>query len=401
VRAKLWLTLGPRTLFGDGKAELLERIDSLGSLRRAAARMGMSYRYAWGLLRELERAAGFAFLERGGAGSGGRLRLSARGRRFVAAYRSFSAPLQAQVRRAFRRVFGPGGRRLSALLTAALLGAAAAAGDAAAAGVAADTRAAEAAADSAPGTIVFAVGTSPADTGLLDALVPPFEAASGHRVKVIAVGTGQALALAERGEADLVLSHAPEAEEAFMVRGLGLARRRLMFNDFVLVGPGADPAGTGRTAGLRQAFAAVLRAGSLFVSRGDGSGTHAAERRLWKEAGLDPSGPTYLETGQGQAATLRIASQKRGYALCDRGTFLSQRAHLGLDILAEDRPPLRNVYHLIVTQPANGKRVNVHGAEALARFLLSPGSIARLREFGSREFGRPLFTPDPEPYGGG
>jgi tungstate transport system substrate-binding protein len=389
VRAKLWLTLGPRTLFGDGKAELLERIDSLGSLRRAAARMGMSYRYAWGLLRELERAAGFPFLERGGAGSGGRLRLSARGRRFVAAYRAFRAPLDVQVRRAFRRFFGPGGRRLLLVpLFAALLaavGAGASAGDAAA---------------PAHGPIVFAVGTTAYDTGLLDALIPPFEAVSGHRVKVIPVGTGQALALAERGEADLVLGHTPEQEEQFMARGLGLIRRRLMANDFVLAGPGTDPAGARRAGGLSKAFSAIARSGSLFVSRGDQSGTHFAERRLWKESGLEPSGPAYLETGQGQAATLRIASQKQAYALSDRGTFLSQRAHLDLGVLAEDRPPLRNVYHLIVTRPGNGERVNARGAEALARFLLSPESAGRLREFGRREFGQSLFIPDPEPYDG-
>jgi tungstate transport system substrate-binding protein len=389
VRAKLWLTLGPRTLFGDGKAELLERVDSLGSLRRAAARMGMSYRYAWGLLRELERAAGFAFLERGGYGSRGRLRLSARGQRFVASYRAFSAPLEEQVRRAFRRIFGAGGRRgLLAPFVAALVAA-----------TPLPATAAGTAADPPPGPIVFAVGTSAYDTGLLDALIPPFEAAGGPPVKVIAVGTGQALALAERGEADLVLSHAPEAEQAFMERGLGLARRRLMSNDFILVGPSDDPAAARQAAGLREAFAAVFRAGSPFVSRGDGSGTHVAEQRLWREQGLKPARPVYLETGQGQAATLRIASQKRAYALCDRGTFLSQRAHLDLEMLAEERPPLHNVYHLIVTRAANGRRVNVRGAEALARFLLSPASIDRLREFGRSEFGQPLFTPDPEPYG--
>jgi tungstate transport system substrate-binding protein len=389
VRAKLWLTLGPRTLFGEGKAELLERVESLGSLRRAAARMGMSYRYAWGLLRELERAAGFAFLERGGAGSGGRLRLSAPGRSFVAAYRAFSAPLEAQVRRAFRRVFGTGGRRrLLAPLITALVAATGAGGSAGAAAADEPSRA----------PIVFAVGTTTYDTGLLDALLPPFEAAGGHDVKVISVGTGQALALAERGEADLLLTHDPQAEEAFMARGLGLARRRLMLNDFVLAGPRADPAGARRAGGLRGAFAAMRRAGSPFVSRGDGSGTHLAERRLWKESGSEPTGPAYLETGQGQAATLRIASEKGAYALCDRGTFLSQRARLDLDIVAEDQPPLRNVYHLIVTRPSNGARVNARGAEALARFLLSAESIGRLREFGRRQFGQPLFIPDPEPY---
>lgn len=249
--------------------------------------------------------------------------------------------------------------------------------------------------------VVFAVGTSTYDTGLLDALLPAFEAGSGLEVKVLSVGTGQALALAERGEADLTLTHDPRAEEAFMKREAGILRRRLMFNDFVIVGPGEDPAGVRRAPDSRAAFAAIARASAPFVSRGDDSGTHVAETALWEAAGAGrPRGEAYLETGQGQAATLRIASQKRAYALSDRGTFLTQHEGLDLEVLFDGGPAWSNVYHLIVASPRNGPRVNVEGAIALARYLLSPATLERVRGFGRERYGRPLFVPDAEAFGG-
>lgn len=250
--------------------------------------------------------------------------------------------------------------------------------------------------------IILATTTSTHDSGLLDALIPPFEARSGLDVKVIPVGSGQALALAERGEADLVLSHAPESEERFMAAGAGILRRRLMYNDFILVGPSADPAGVRGMSEAPAALASIARSGSLFVSRSDESGTHQLERKLWTAAGLSPAfgDPFYMETGQGMAATLRVASEKRGYTLSDRGTFLSQKGGLDLEVVLEGDPVLRNVYHLIVVNPANGPRVNVEGARALTRYLLSPDALRIVRDFGRERHGQPLFVPDAEPYGG-
>ncbi|MCZ6779011.1 MAG: substrate-binding domain-containing protein [Acidobacteria bacterium] len=251
----------------------------------------------------------------------------------------------------------------------------------------------------AGGSMILATTTSTYDTGLLDALIPPFSTRTGVNVKVIAVGSGQALAMAARGEADLVLTHAPEAEARFMERGHGLLRRRMMYNDFVLVGPPTDPAGVRRSSDVRKALASIQRSGSTFASRADESGTHMMEQKLWYSTGLEPpSGSSYLETGQGMAATLRVASQKRAYTLTDRGTFLAQKHVLDLEILVEGDPALQNIYHLIVVNPENGPRVNVDGAKSLARYLLGEKVLRQVGEFGRDRYGQPLFIPDAELY---
>ena len=251
--------------------------------------------------------------------------------------------------------------------------------------------------------IILATTTSTQDSGLLDELIPPFEAASGTKVKIIAVGSGQALALGQRGEADLLLVHSPEAEERFMARGAGLLRRRMMYNDFVLVGPAADPAGLRRARGLPAALRALHGSQAVFVSRGDDSGTHQMELTLWLQAGLSHplEKKRYLETGQGMGSTLRVASEKGAYTLTDRGTYLALRPTLSLVVLFEGDPALRNLYHLIVVNPKQGPRVNKDGAVALARFLLSRVTAARVAAFGRQRFGRPLFMPDAEPFGPG
>ncbi len=248
-----------------------------------------------------------------------------------------------------------------------------------------------------PPPVILATTTSTYDSGLLDDLIPPFEARSGMPVKVIAVGSGQALTLGMHGEADLLLVHAPEAEERFMALGAGVLRRRMMFNDFVLVGPAADPAGLRLAADLAAALHALHRSNAVFVSRGDDSGTHQIELKLWRQAGLPPPKGHYLETGQGMGATLRVASEKGAYTLSDRGTFLVLQSTLSLTVLFEGDPALRNVYHLIVVSPKRGSRVNQTGALALARFLLSEETLARVRAFGRERFGRSLFVPDAEP----
>lgn len=254
-----------------------------------------------------------------------------------------------------------------------------------------------------PPPIILATTTSTQDSGLLEELIPPFEAASGMKVKIIAVGSGQALALGERGEADLLMVHSPDAEEQFMARGAGLLRRRMMYNDFVLVGPPADPARLRRTNGLAAALKALHRPEAVFVSRGDDSGTHQMELKLWRQAGLSrpQAKDHYLETGQGMGATLRVASEKGAYTLTDRGTFLALQPTLSLAVLFEGDPALRNIYHLIVVHPKQGQRVNKEGAVALARFLLSEVTGSRVAAFGRQRFGRPLFMPDAEPFGPG
>ena len=245
------------------------------------------------------------------------------------------------------------------------------------------------------GDLILATTTSTQDSGLLDVLIPMFEKESGYRVKVVAVGTGAALRMGEKGDADVLLVHAPSAEEAFMAAGHGIDRRYVMYNDFVIVGPPDDPA---HLRGLTDAALALKRVAetqSLWISRGDDSGTHKKERALWKAAGFDPavlpSQPWYQETGQGMGATLRIASEKQGYTLTDRGTFLHLQKTLNLDILVEGDERLYNVYHVIVVNPNKHPHVNVEGARAFADFITSPDVQAIIEKYGVDQFGQPLF----------
>jgi len=250
--------------------------------------------------------------------------------------------------------------------------------------------------------LVLATTTSTQDTGLLDALLPPFEKQSGIDVKVIAVGTGQALELGRRGDADVLLVHAPQAEKAFMAEGYGAERRPLMFNDFVIVGPKDDPA---KIRGMRppsQAFARIARAGAPFVSRGDNSGTHMKEKELWAGAGVKPSGDWYLEAGSGMAAVLRLASERGAYTLSDRGTYLAQKggqggAGLALVVLCEGAPVLRNPYAVITLNPGRFPDRNTAGARQLVDYLFSPEARHIIAEFGKDKYGQPLFHLYPPP----
>jgi tungstate transport system substrate-binding protein len=235
---------------------------------------------------------------------------------------------------------------------------------------------------------------------LLDSILPEFERRSGYRVKVIAVGSGQALELGRRGDADVVLAHAPDAERVLADSGYVLNRRLVMHNDFLFVGPATDPAGL---RGLNDALAAIRRLGAgrgVFVSRGDLSGTHQLERRLWGHAGLQPPPPGgggtawYLESGQGMAATLQMADEKRAYTITDRATYLAWRDRLQLLPLVEGDPLLYNVYHVMEVSPHNAPRVNVAGARALADWLVAPETQRRIGEFGRSRFGQSLFVPD-------
>lgn len=243
-------------------------------------------------------------------------------------------------------------------------------------------------------SVVLATTTSTQDTGLLDVLVPAFERTSGYRVKPVAVGSGAALAMGERGDADVLLVHSPGAEEHFMATGRGSSRALVMHNAFIVVGPAADPARVKGSATAQEAFAAIARARAPFVSRGDDSGTNGKELALWKAAGLTPEGTWYVKTGSGMADTLHVASQKAAYTLTDDGTYLSQRATLALTVLVEDAKDLRNVYHVIVVKPLDGHVSNAPGGEAFARFVISAEGQRIIAEYGRERFGRPLFAPD-------
>jgi tungstate transport system substrate-binding protein len=227
---------------------------------------------------------------------------------------------------------------------------------------------------------------------LLDVLVPMFEARTGYTVKTIAVGTGQALALAARGEADVTLAHAPALEKKYVAEGKMRNRRLVMYNDFVIVGPEADPAGI-RGVGAVEAFRRIARAGARFVSRGDQSGTHLLEQALWKQAGVTPAAPWYIESGQGMGATLGVAEDRQAYTLTDRATYLAFRKRVRLAILVEGDRPLLNIYSVMEVNPANGPRVNAAGGKAFADFIVSPEVQDIIRTFGVDRYGQPLFVP--------
>jgi tungstate transport system substrate-binding protein len=240
--------------------------------------------------------------------------------------------------------------------------------------------------------LILATTTSLQDSGLLDVLLPRFESSFPYRVKTIAVGSGEALRMGEQGSADVLVVHSPADEEKFMAAGFGRDRKELMSNDFVIVGSAADPAKV-RSLPAADALRSISGGGAVFVSRADASGTDKKEKGLWKRAGLIPAGAWYLETGQGMAETLRIASEKAGYTLTDRGTFLAVRARLDLVVLVEGEADLLNVYHVITVDPERHTGINTRGAEAFMEFLLSPAVQKAIGEFGLDKFGVPLFKP--------
>jgi tungstate transport system substrate-binding protein len=241
--------------------------------------------------------------------------------------------------------------------------------------------------------VILSTTTSTQDSGLLDVLVPMFEGKTGLSVKTVSVGTGQALALAARGEADVTLAHAPGLEKKYVEDGKMSNRRLVMYNDFVIVGPPDDPA---KVKGLPRAVDALRRIAesqSRFVSRGDRSGTHVLEQALWRQAGVEPKGVWYIESGQGMGQTLGIANERRAYTLTDRGTYLAFQKRVDLPILVEKDRPLLNIYSVMEVNPANGPRVNVAGGRAFAEFMLAPETQAVIKAFGVDRYGQPLFVP--------
>ena len=244
-----------------------------------------------------------------------------------------------------------------------------------------------------PTAVILSTTTSTQDSGLLDVLVPLFEKQTGYTVKTLSVGTGQALALAARGEADVALVHAPALEKKYVADGKLLHRRLVMYNDFVIIGPADDPAKVKGAPKAVEAMKKIAAAGVRFVSRGDKSGTNLLELALWKDAGVEPRGAWYIESGQGMGQTLGIANDRGAYTITDRATYLAFQKRITLLVMVEGDRPLLNIYSVMEVNPANGPRINVTGGRAFAEFILSSETQAVIKTFGVDKYGQPLFVP--------
>lgn len=242
-------------------------------------------------------------------------------------------------------------------------------------------------------SVILSTTTSTQESGLLDALVPLFEKKTGYSVKTISVGTGQALELAAKGDADVALVHAPSLEKKYIAAGKLTNRRLVMYNDFVIIGPKADPARIGSLKSAAAAMKAIERDKARFVSRGDNSGTHNLEKSLWKAAGIQPQGSWYIESGQGMGATLAIAQERDAYTLTDRGTYLALQKRVTLPTLVHGDRTLLNIYSVIEVNPANGPRVNQAAGKAFADFMVSAEAQNLITSFGVEKFGQALFVP--------
>jgi tungstate transport system substrate-binding protein len=249
--------------------------------------------------------------------------------------------------------------------------------------------------------IILATTTSTQDSGLLGILLPVFQQKTGYNVKTIAVGSGQAMTMGERGEADVLLVHSPDAEKAFMTANHGTTRLLVMHNDFVVVGPAGDPAGIKGMKSALDAAKKIAEKKATFISRGDNSGTNALELKLWKTAGIEPKGQSwYQSTGQGMGATLGITAEKSAYTITDRATQLATVNNTKLAILVEGDPILLNVYHVIQVNPNKSAMINAAGAKAFADFMVAADTQKLIGQFGVDKYGAPLFFADagkPEP----
>ena len=250
------------------------------------------------------------------------------------------------------------------------------------------------AAKAALAPLTLATTTSMQDSGLLDALLPEFQAQSGITVRVVAKGSGEVLELARRGDADVIITHSPDAEKKFIEEGFSAARRTVMHSDFVILGPVADSAGIKGDKSASAALRKIAEKQAKFVSRGDESGTHAKEKSLWKQAQQQPTGAWYLSAGTGMAQALRMANEKRAYILCDRATYLALKKEIDLEILVAGDKRLLNIYSVTLISQAKHPHLNHDAARQFADFLLSSQGQELIGAYGAEKYGQPLFTPD-------
>ncbi len=248
--------------------------------------------------------------------------------------------------------------------------------------------------------VILATTMSTRDSGLLDVLIPIFQQQTGYQVKTVAIGTGAAIAMGQRGDADVLLVHDPPNEVKFMDGGYGTNRQLIMHNDFIIVGPSSDPAKIKGTANVTEAFMKIAAANATFVTRGDKSGTNSQELRIWAKTpynatvtGANPPS-WYVSTGQGMGPTLTITSDKQAYTLSDRATYLAYQKNIQLDIMSEGDPLLLNIYHVIQVNPDKFPNINAAGAKAFVDFMTSPDTQKIIGQFGVDKYGQPLFFPD-------
>jgi len=248
-----------------------------------------------------------------------------------------------------------------------------------------------------PTNLILATTTSTQDSGLLDEILPMFEKKYNIRVKTIAVGTGEAIALGKRGETDVILVHSREAEDKFVREGYGKNRKNVMCNDFVVVGPFSDPAEI-KGEDPVSAFKKIAEVKATFVSRDDDSGTHKKEKKIWEKAGITPSGNWYIETGQGMGETLRVANEKDAHTLADRGTYLAQKDNIDLRILIEKDKILFNPYGVIAVNPKKHPKVNYDDAMKFINWITSYEVQKIIKDFGKDKYGQPLFVPNSDEW---
>jgi len=238
----------------------------------------------------------------------------------------------------------------------------------------------------------MAVTTSTENSGLLSVLLPPFEDEHQIKIHILSVGTGKALRLGQNGDVDLVLVHVPEAEKEFINAGFGVGRTAVMHNDFILLGPGNDPAGVKKSVSLTEALTLIQKSQSIFISRGDNSGTHKKEQKLWDVAGVKPKGRWYLSIGQGMGAALTMAYEKQAYILSDRGTYLAYLGEMTLDIVYEKDEILKNPYHIILVNPEIHPHIKTELAQKFIYYITGEEGQKIIRDF--RINNEPLFYPD-------
>jgi len=243
--------------------------------------------------------------------------------------------------------------------------------------------------------IILATTTSTQDSGLLDVLVPIFNEQTGYTVKTVAVGTGKALEMGQRGDADVLLVHAPASEKPLVDSKVAINYQLVMHNDFVLLGPPSDPAEVKGTTDIAEAFQKVADSGALFISRGDDSGTNKKELAIWKNTDIEPKAQQwYQETGQGMGASITVANEKQAYILSDRGTYLAQSKNIDLQVVSEGDEVLKNIYHVMQVNPEKFERINAEGAQAFVEFMIDKDTQEIIKEFGVDKYGQPLFFPD-------